>query len=58
MAHGSVQNPLIGDEILDDKRDCAALKAGEPGKIGSRDKRASANQIEEEISIDLPGSPV
>ncbi len=56
MAHRSVQNPLIGDEILDDKRDCTALKAGEPGKIGSGDEWASANQIEEEVSIGLPGS--
>ena len=46
----------IGDEFFDDKRHGAALQAGETGKIGPRDRRTRANEVEEQIPVDLPGS--
>jgi hypothetical protein len=47
------ENPLLFDEVFDDQGYRAALQAGDASEIGSRKRLARADEIEDEIPIDL-----
>ena len=55
-ASGALQYPMVSDKLFDDERDGAALETGEPREIGPGDGRAGANEIEEQVPVDLTRS--
>ena len=55
-ACSSLQYPTVCDEFFNNKRDRAALKAGKARKVCPRDGRARADEIKEQIPVDVPGS--
>ena len=50
---GAFEHPVAFDQVLDDQRDGAALKAGEAGEIGARDRLLGADQIENRLAVDI-----
>lgn len=51
----TLQYPAVGNKLFDNEGDGTALETGKPRKIGSRDRRTSADEVEEQIPVNLPG---
>src|SRR5262249_41043193 len=52
-AGGTLDDPILLDQLLYDQRDGAALEAGEPRQIGARDRMARAHQVEDDAPVDI-----
>ena len=51
---GAFAHPLFADELLDDLRDGAALESGAACEIGARDGLAGADDLQDDIAVDVP----
>ena len=45
---------MLLDEILDYQGDRAPLQAGDPSNVRARQRLVDANEVEDEVAIDLP----
>jgi hypothetical protein len=55
-AHRSLNDPLVGKQLLHDKRDGASLQSRGPRQIRARNGLVVAYLVEDKCSIDLPGN--
>ena len=51
--HGALGDPLLLDQLFDDGGDSAGLKAGGTGKIGAGDGLLRADDLEDDVAIDV-----
>ena len=55
LALGAFEEDALGDEVVDDEADGAAAGAHEAGEVGAGDGLPGADEVEEDLAVDLAG---
>ena len=53
----SINDPLLADQLLSDKRNRTALEPGNSRQIGSGNRLATANQVQNNSAVNVTSSP-